>query len=78
MSTPWGRGVRVRIRANDGRALTWGECYEAWSDAYPDRWAFQLFPPRSDLLDETNTYHLVMLEEGATVPDSLNLRLRPW
>lgn len=70
---PWGHLERVKVRACDGRPMTWRQAWEVWSDVYPDRWAFQIFPPASSLLDEANVYHLLMLPEGTEMPAALDL-----
>ena len=76
MDSPWGPLERVKIRALDGRPLSWREAWDAWSSLYPGRWAIQLFPSGPSLLDETNTYHLLMLGEEVSMPTSWDLGRR--
>lgn len=63
----------LKVRTHDYRPLSWREVWGAYSAIYPDRWAVQFFPPASELLDESNVYHLFVLE---TPVEGVNVRHR--
>ena len=62
-ATSLGVALYIRVRTEDYRQLSWTEVWEAFSGAYPGRWAVQFFPPSDQLVDETNLYHLYVLED---------------
>lgn len=66
-----GRVLQLKVFAPDYRALSWREAWEAFAAAYPGRWAVQVFPPESDLVDAKCVYHLFVLPAE---PAGLNLR----
>lgn len=63
--------LQLKVYAPGFRALTWREVWEAFADAYPGRWAVQVFPPADRLVDGKSVYHLFVLEG---VPAGLDLR----
>lgn len=71
--TPLGTVLYIRMRRRDYRPMDWDEIWENFQDTYPGQWAVQMFPPREELLNEENLYHLFVLEPGADV-QGLNIR----
>ena len=62
------RAIIVTAMDNmEGRREVW----DAFTKAYPEKWAVQCFPPESELVDSKAVYHLWVLEEE---PEGLNLR----
>lgn len=51
--------------------MAWSEVHDAFQEAYPGRWAVQVFPPRDRLVDGKAVYHLFVLPEA---PQGLDLR----
>lgn len=70
-STSFGVVEYIRIYTDNYRQLSWPEVWEAFASRYPDRWAVQMFPPRSELIDEQNIYHLFILPE---TPIGVNIK----
>jgi hypothetical protein len=66
-----GRVLQLKIFAADYRPLSWREVWEKFAEAYPGKWAVQMFPPASDLVDAKNVYHLFVCE---TDPVGLSIR----
>ena len=60
--TTLGEALYIRIYTNDYRQLAWSEVWQTFSASYPNQWAVQMFPPKSELVDEVNVYHLFVLE----------------
>ena len=69
--TSFGVAEYIKIRRQDGKPMTWREVWETFSDSYPEKWAMEFFPPRDQLLDEANIYHLYVLDEA---PQGVNIR----
>lgn len=69
--TALGRALQLKVFAPGYPLLTWRQVWEAFAAAYPDRWAVQVFPPASELVDSKSVYHLWVLEGE---PQGLNLR----
>jgi len=65
--------LQLKINTPDYVALSWSEVWSAFTEAYPNRWAVQVFPPRSHLVDGKNVYHLWVLPKGETL-EGLDLR----
>lgn len=42
--------------------MGWAAVWSAFTKAFPGRWAVEVYPPASHLVDEVNQYHLWMLE----------------
>ena len=61
----------LRVFAPGYRPLSWREVWECFAEAYPGRWAVQVFPPAKELIDGKAVYHLWLCE---TAPTGLNLR----
>ena len=68
--TPLGVATYVRIHRRDMAPMGFRELWEAFDRYYPGKYAVQVFPPRSRLLDQANKYHLLVLE---TPPSSMDL-----
>ena len=72
-ATPLGAALYVRIHRSDKAPMGFRELWDVFDAHYPEKWAVQVFPPRSDLLDQANKYHLFVLD---TEPQDFNL-MRP-
>jgi hypothetical protein len=63
---PWGQGVRLMIRRLDGKNV------HCWCDLQyckdqivgEERSAIEVFPPKSEIVDNANIYHLWVLPEN--------------
>jgi hypothetical protein len=71
--TSEGPALYIRVFTNNYRQLTWSEVCEAFHRNYPGQWAKQYFPPADQLVDDTNIYHLYVLE---TPPEGVNIYRR--
>lgn len=60
--TGLGPVMYIRIYTNDYRQLSWDEVWQTFNDRYPEFWAVQFFPPSDKVVNETNMYHLFILE----------------
>lgn len=69
--TDLGPALYIRIYTNDYRQLTWPEVWAKFSDSYPGQWAVEAYPPADQLVDDTNIYHLFVLDEP---PRGLNIK----
>jgi hypothetical protein len=69
-STEWGEVVHVAIRRHDGgTGIPWADKQRIKDDLVgPERLAVEVFPPRSELDDAANMYHLWVLPEGFQLP----------
>jgi len=67
--SPLGEALLVRVHRQDMAPMGWRELWEAFQARYPGRWALQLFPAQSHLLDQANKYHLWVLDERPTCFD---------
>lgn len=72
-ATSFGRLTYLRIYRDDDKPMSWREVWETFQNVYPGRWAIEMFPPESELVDEANVYHLFMLPEGDE-PAGVNIR----
>ncbi len=61
--TPFGEALYIKIRRHDGQPMGWEEIWERFADAYHGKWAVQVFPPRSHVINEANVYHLFVFDE---------------
>jgi len=68
--TVLGQVLQLKIHSLTYALLSWREVWDAFSKAYPNKWAVQFFPPAVDLVDVKNVYHLWVLE---TRPLGFNL-----
>lgn len=66
-----GRVLQLKVFTRDYRPLLWSEVWEAFTAAYPGKWAVQVFPPGSHLVDGKAVYHLWVLPGE---PEGLSLR----
>jgi len=69
--TPLGEVLYIKMHAEGFPKLSWSECWEAFSQAYPGKWAVQMFPPADQLVDGKCMYHLFVLDGE---PEGLNIR----
>jgi hypothetical protein len=63
--------LQLKIHAPDYTPLSWTEVWEAFSAAYPGKWAVQCFPPADQLVDGKAVYHLWVCD---VPPWGLNIR----
>lgn len=68
--TSFGPVLYIQIHHRDDRRLTWPQICAVFNDHYPGKWAFQMFPPARQIVDELNIYHLFVLD---TPPDGVNI-----
>ena len=73
--TPLGSALRIKVRRQDEMAMSWREVWDCFSDSYPGKWALQIFPPESELMDEVNVYHLFVYDH---LPACFNLNYFRW
>jgi len=66
-----GRVLQLKVWAPGYPVLGFCEVWRAFTDAYPGRWALQVFPPADSFVDGKNVYHLWVLDSE---PEGLNLR----
>jgi len=60
-------GVHLKVRRHDGKPIrcNWDTLYRIKTDAFGvDARVVEVFPPRDDLVDETNTRHLFLVAPG--------------
>jgi hypothetical protein len=67
--TALGPALQLKIFTPDYGLLTWREVWNTFVEAYPGRWAVQVFPPADRLLDAKNVYHLFVLDGEPTGMD---------
>jgi hypothetical protein len=53
--------------------MGWEEIWARFESSYPGRWAIQVFPPRTHLVNEVNMYHLFVLDEDKELEDNLRI-----
>lgn len=70
---PWGEITRLRIYTPDYQKLSWLQVWQAFAEIYPDRWALELYPPASELVNDAHVYHLWLLPDGCEPPARMNL-----
>ena len=66
--------LQLKVWAPGHRVLSWREVWEAFSRAYPGRWAVQCFPPSDALVDGKAVYHLYVCDRE---PWGLDIRQPP-
>jgi len=71
----WGDVALLMIRRHDDAPITqWYELQRIKDELVgPERTAVQVFPPREDLRDSANMYHLWVLPPGRALPFGLHL-----
>lgn len=72
-TSPWGVVTHLKVYTPDTRRLSWLQVWQAFTDVYPDRWAVELYPPHSELVNDAHVYHLWLLPEGWLPPKPMNL-----
>lgn len=68
----FGYVLRIMIRRDDGKRMTWSQVHQAFAEAYPNMWALEVFPPEHALIDQINAYHLWVLPPGE-VPEEMRI-----
>lgn len=73
--TEWGPVERLMVRRNDGgTGVPWADMQRIKDELCgPERVAVEVFPPRSELVDNRNIYHLWVLPEGFELPFGLEV-----
>ncbi len=66
-----GRVLQIKVSAPGYPLLSWREIWDAFVEAYPGRWAVQVFPPEGEEVDSKAVYHLWVCD---VEPWGLNLR----
>jgi hypothetical protein len=66
-----GPALQLKVFAEGYPVLTWRQVWDAFTAAYPGRWAVQIFPPSESLIDSKAVYHLFVLDSE---PQGFNLR----
>jgi hypothetical protein len=61
-NTDLGPVLYVKFRRENYQLIGWRELWEAFAERYPGQWAVQVFPPKEELVDEENIYHLFVME----------------
>lgn len=74
--TNFGRAEYLRVYRHDGKPMGWEAVYETLRAVYPDGWAVQFFPPRDELVNDANVYHLYLMPPQF-VPLGVNIRRKP-
>lgn len=71
--TPLGKAVYIKIARHsldsEGeryQRMNWEDVWEAFNEIYPDKWAIQVFPPTSDLVNGKHVYHLFVVDHEPT------------
>lgn len=74
--TPWGTVDHLVINRHDGAAgIPWADMQRIKDDLMgPERVAVEVYPPRSQLIDDANMYHLWVLPAGRALPFGLHLK----
>jgi len=67
----FGEVLQLKVWADGYPDLRWEQIQEAFSAAYPGRYAVQLFPPASRVVNGKAVYHLWVLPEA---PRGVDLR----
>ena len=66
-----GRVLQLKVFAPGYRRLYWTEVWEAFTAAYPGKWAVQVFPPADQLVDGKNVYILWVCDKA---PEGLSIK----
>lgn len=74
--TDWGPVMHLAVRRHTAKAdIPWADKQRIKDHvAGPERVAVEVFPPRSELVDAANMYHLWVMPEGFTLPWGLKRR----
>lgn len=70
-NSSWGYFLYIRIQRYDNKSMGWEEIHSRFAEAYPGKWAIQVFPPDSHLVNDANMYHLFVLEDS--IPSQLTI-----
>ncbi len=69
----WGMVTYLKVYTPDYKRLSWLQVWQAFTEVYPDRWAIELYPPASELVNDEHVYHLWMLPAEWIPPEQMNL-----
>ena len=74
-STPWGICTPVMVRNREGMPVrSWAYLQRIKDELLgKERWAFEVYPPASQLKDEAHLTHLWVFDAG-TFPSAINLQ----
>lgn len=72
--TAMGLAMKIRLHRKDMAPMGWEEIAAVINTVYPGRWACQWFPPKADIVNQANKYHLFVFEE---MPRGMTLREPP-
>lgn len=75
VQTDWGTVEQMMVRRNDGGTdVPWSDMQRIKDELCgPERAAVQVFPPRSELVDVANIYHLWVFPLGFVLPFGLRV-----
>ena len=59
--TGFGLCSYIKIRRYDEKPMSFSEVWARFEEAYPENWAFQMFPPEHELVNDANIYHLFIV-----------------
>lgn len=72
-ATDWGEVTHLWIKRHDGKPVTWREMQRVKNELVGDeRLGMEVYPPRSEVVDVANMYHLWVLPEGFRLPFGLD------
>ena len=72
--TAFGGALYIRIHRMDMAPMGFRELWDLFAKLYPGKWAVQVFPDGTHLMDQANKYHLFVYPE---CPPGLNLCAEP-
>lgn len=72
-TSQWGMVTHLKVYTPDYKRLSWLQVWQAFAAVYPGRWAFELYPPADDLVNDAHVYHLWLLPEEWRPPSPMNL-----
>ncbi len=73
IQTEWGAVTHACIRNAASTDIPWREKQRIKNELFgTERFAFEVFPPKSQLVDEANMYHLWIFPLGVPLPFNLN------
>lgn len=56
----------IRTKHPEGRDIPWSEKQRIKEEFFPGRWASEQFPPKSDLINDANMYHLYVSPDNVS------------
>lgn len=71
----WGEITHLWIRRHDESDVSWANKMRIKEELCGDRrFAVEVFPPRDNLVDQANMYHIYVLPTGFQLPFGLHLK----